>query len=42
MYGYSSARVVIREDVNSEQIVDYISGNKTYAKALTIINKIDL
>ena len=42
LYGYSSARVVIREDINSEQLVDYISGNKTYAKALTIINKIDL
>ena len=38
----TSARVVIREDVTSEQIVDHISGNKTYAKAITILNKIDL
>ncbi|ABK76985.1 GTPase [Cenarchaeum symbiosum A] len=42
LYGYTSARVVIREDVGSEQLVDYISGNKTYARALTVVNKIDL
>ena len=34
LYGMTSARVVIREDVTSEQIVDHISGNKTYAKEL--------
>jgi hypothetical protein len=33
---------VIREDVESEQIVDFLSGSKTYAKGLTLINKIDL
>jgi len=42
VYGITSARVVIREDVTSDQIVDLLSGSKTYAKALTIINKIDL
>ena len=42
LYGYTSARVVIREDVTSEQLVDRLTGNKTYAKALTVINKIDL
>ena len=42
LYGYNSARVVIREDIDSEQLVDFISGNKTYAKSLTVINKIDL
>ena len=42
VYGYTSARVVIREDINSEQLVDFITGNKTYAKAITILNKIDL
>jgi hypothetical protein len=42
LYGYTSARVVIREDVNSDQLVDFITGNKTYAKAITILNKIDL
>ena len=42
VYGMTSARVVIREDITSEQLIDFISGSKTYSKALTIINKIDL
>ena len=42
VYGYTSARVVIREDIDSEQLVDFINGNKTYAKSITILNKIDL
>lgn len=42
LYGIISARVVIREDITSEQLVDYISGNVSYSKALTILNKIDL
>ena len=42
VYGVTSARVVVREDVTSDQIIDLLSGSKTYAKAITIINKIDL
>ena len=42
VYGYTSARVVIREDIDSDQLVDFISGNRTYTKAITILNKIDL
>jgi len=42
VYGYTSARVVIREDIEAEQLVDFINGNKTYAKGITILNKIDL
>ena len=42
VYGYTSARVVIREDIDSEQLIDFVTGNKTYAKAITILNKIDL
>ena len=42
LYGYTSARVVIREDVTADQLVDRLAGNKTYAKAITVINKIDL
>ena len=42
VYGLRSARVLIREDIDSEQLIDFISGNKTYAESLTIINKIDL
>jgi len=42
VYGYTSARVVIREDIDSEQLVDFLTGNKTYAIAITILIKIDL
>ncbi len=42
VYGINSARVVIREDLSDEQLIDYVSGNKSYADAITIINKIDL
>ena len=42
IYGITSARVVIREDVTSEQVADYIAGNISYSKSLTILNKIDL
>ena len=42
VYGINNGRVVIREDLTDEQLIDYISGNKSYADSLTIINKIDL
>ncbi len=42
LYGIISARVVMREDITSDQLVDYISGNVVYTKSLTILNKIDL
>ncbi len=42
LYGIVSARVVIREDVTSEQLSDFIAGNVSYSKALTVLNKIDL
>ena len=42
LYGIVSARVVIREDVTSEQLSDFIAGNISYSKALTVLNKIDL
>ena len=42
LYGIMSARVVIREDLTSEQLSDHIAGNISYSKALTILNKIDL
>jgi len=42
LYGIVSARVVIREDITSEQLADYIAGNVSYSKSITILNKIDL
>ena len=42
LYGIVSARVVIREDITSEQLADFIAGNISYSKSITILNKIDL
>ena len=42
VYGITSARVVIREDIDSEQLIDFVSGNKTYEESLIVVNKIDL
>ena len=42
VYGYTSARVVIREDITSEQLVDYLTGDKSYAESITVLNKVDL
>jgi len=42
IYGITSARVLIREDITSEQLVDYLTGDKKYASSITVLNKIDL
>ncbi len=42
LYGVVSARVVIREDITSEQLTDHMAGNISYSKALVVLNKVDL
>jgi len=42
VYGMNNARVLIRENITADQLIDYVSGSKTYAESLTIINKMDL
>ena len=42
VYGINSARVLVREDIDSEQLIDFISGNRTYVESLMLVNKIDL
>ena len=42
IYGITSARVVTRQDITSEQLADHIAGNISYSKSLTVLNKIDL
>ncbi len=42
VYNVNSARVVIREDVTDDQLVDVLSGNRSYVPSLTVMNKIDL
>jgi len=42
VYGINNARVVIREDITTDQLIDFVTANKIYADSITIINKIDL
>jgi len=41
-YGYINADIVIREDIDEDELIDYISGNRLYLPAMVVINKIDL
>ena len=41
-YDTPSARVMIREDITDEQLVDVLLGNRIYLPSLTVMNKIDL
>lgn len=42
VYGYHNARVMIREDINDEQLIDVLLGNRKYVPSLTVLNKIDM
>lgn len=42
VYGITSARVLVREDITAEQLVDHLTGDKKYASSITVLNKIDL
>lgn len=41
-YGYINATVVVREDINVEQMLDVLAGNRVYIKCVMAINKVDL
>jgi hypothetical protein len=41
-FGIANADVVIREDINEDRLVDALVSNRHYARALVVINKIDL
>lgn len=42
VYDVNSARVLIREDITADQLVDVLLGNRTYVPSLTVMNKVDL
>ena len=38
----SNADILIRDNINIDQLIDVIEGNRVYTKALTVVTKIDL
>jgi len=41
-YGHVNATVVIRDDIDIEELLDVLAGNRMYIKAVIAINKVDL
>jgi small GTP-binding protein len=41
-WGYLNGTVVVREDITEDQLIDVLAGNRVYAPALIVVNKIDL
>jgi small GTP-binding protein len=41
-YGHVNATVVIREDIDEDQLLDVLAGNRVYIDAIVAVNKIDL
>jgi small GTP-binding protein len=42
VYGFHNARVMIREDINDEQLIDVIMANRVYVQTFAVLNKIDM
>jgi small GTP-binding protein len=42
VYDVTGARVIIRQDIDDQQLVDVLAGNRVYLPSLTVMNKIDL
>ncbi|MBI2129686.1 GTP-binding protein [Candidatus Woesearchaeota archaeon] len=40
--GLVNAMIVIRENIDADQFIDAIEGNKKYVPAITIVNKVDI
>ena len=42
IYGVSNGSIVIREDITDDQLIDVLAGNRQYAPAMIVLNKVDL
>ena len=40
--GIMNCQIVVREDINDDQLIDVVKGNRMYIPGLTVINKADL
>ena len=42
VYGHINASIIIRDDINVDQLIDHLRGNRVYVPAFAVINKMDL
>jgi len=42
VYGIPNGSIIIREDITDDQLIDVLAGNRRYAKAMVVLNKVDL
>lgn len=42
VYDINSARVLVRQDIDDQQLLDVLTGTRIYVPSLTVMNKIDL
>src|SRR5207253_7303155 len=41
-YGLTNGSILIREDITDDQLIDVLTGNRRYASAIVVLNKVDL
>src|SRR5438128_12296991 len=41
-YGVSNGGILMRDDITDDQLIDVLTGNRVYARALLVLNKVDL
>jgi len=41
-YGVGNGSILIRQDITDDQLIDVLTGNRKYAPALVVLNKVDL
>ncbi len=41
-FGHRNAEILIKEDINADDFMDFLAGNRAYIPAIIVINKIDL
>ena len=41
-YGIINGTLVIRDDIEPDDLIDYLAGNRVYTRAFVVLNKIDL
>jgi small GTP-binding protein len=41
-WGYINADIIVRENVDEDQVIDWLAGNRVYLSSFVIVNKVDL